>query len=54
MKITKLILTFLFLFLINLSSAQLKSTFEKGSIILKDNKKIEGFIKTDDITKLAT
>ncbi|WP_395052299.1 hypothetical protein [Flavobacterium sp.] len=54
MKITKLILNFLFLFLINISSAQLKSAFEKGSIILKDNKKIEGFIKTDDITKLAT
>lgn len=34
--------------------AQLKTTFEKGSIIQNDNKKTDGFIKTDDLSALSS
>lgn len=34
-------------------NAQLKDTFEKGAIITKENEKIDGYIKTDDLSHLS-
>jgi hypothetical protein len=39
---------------INISFAQLKDTFEKGSITKINNEKVDGFIKTEDLSKLAS
>lgn len=51
MKQIFLLATFFFTFICN---AQLKEKFEKGWIINNKNLKIEGYIRTDDLSKLSS
>lgn len=46
---------FVLFFLLSLiSNAQLKEKFEKGWIVKNNNNKIEGYIKTDDLSKMSS
>ena len=41
-------------FSFNIAKAQLKDTFEKGIIITNENVKMDGYIKTNDLSHLST
>lgn len=54
MKIGRLLCCVAFFLSYNISIAQLNDTFEKGTIILNNGDKTEGYIKTEDLSKLSS
>lgn len=54
MKKIKVLFYIAICFSINLSFSQLKDTFEKGSILLNNDTKIDGYIKIDELSKLSS
>jgi len=54
MKINRMFLCLLICFSFSNAKAQLKDIFEKGTIITNENVKIDGYIKTNDLSHLAS
>ena len=54
MTINRIFLCLIACFLFNNAKAQLKDIFEKGIIITKEDVKIDGYIKTNDLSHLSS
>lgn len=50
----RIFISLLLCFSCHLVNAQMKDTFEKGTITTNDNKKIDGYIKTNDLSHLSS
>jgi len=54
MKVNRIFLCLIICFSFHNAKAQLNDTFEKGTIITSENVKIDGYIKTNDLSHLST